>query len=227
MTDEIVGGIVGGVVSAIIIGIGAFVWRITRLIRTYDLRFVKEPKAWPPAPAHSQTYDKHAVTNGGDDVQLYVAVQAQEGATASPLDLRCVTRQWFPRGWRLWRPFVFWWWDNVAVDVMKVLKVKDVDAGVYTHQGEDDKVGGFRINYYERSRPLVRGDYLWFEVHLKAQYGWKGHLEFCAPTPDGRRGYCRRRLVIIPVEALVGPSGHFDPPTSSGPGQPGRPRAGR
>jgi len=46
------------------------------------------------------------------------------------------------------------------------------------------------------NRRLLKGDIMWYRVMILANEEWKGYLEFCGPSGDGRPAYCRHKITL-------------------------------
>ena len=186
------------VVAAVILAGGRKFWdHYLRPNHVYDLRFFPTPSQWPPAPVQGEYRKKSLVIHADIGViSMMAGIQAKEGGSISSVEIRFVNRKCSIAHWRPWCPFALWRWKPVPLEILDVKELQESER-FYTYAPSPNGIGGMRLRYYERPRWLTQGDWLWLSTQVSVSQTWEGYLEFLAPIPDGRRGYCRRPVMFV------------------------------
>jgi hypothetical protein len=204
---------------AILIGIG--IWTYGRYrwgskvssSRMWQLGFDKmdnpENWNWPPAPAIERGEESEIDIELRQQGRTFgalipVRVKARHGVSVSDIDMRFVGKEGCFGVWPPWRDIRLWKWNPLCP--IHIEKVRDAFAERFLDSASDDYpeprdnyVGGIALSYSNPKR-LLAGDSLWLILEITGTQLWTGYLEFMGPTPDGNRGYCRRKITVRPIK---------------------------
>ena len=133
-------------------------------------------------------------------------VKARRGVSVSEIDVRFVIREWHLGLWPPWKGIRLWSWK--PVETVSITKLTDAHADKYFAHYSDDypnerHSGVGKVLRYSNPKVMLAGDSFWLLLDIQTRRSWRGYLEFYGPTPEGVRGYCRRKVVVIVPETPI------------------------
>ena len=194
--------------------IGLFIkWRAdskNTASKMWELGFDTIEGEWPPAPAirrgQQQTLEVNLTGMLGSDKlmrlgYIHSRVKATRGVSVSEIDVRFVNKKRRLKLWPPWESISLWQW--IPEDTISIRKLTDahyerfIDFLSYDDRPIERFSGVGKVFRYPNPKALLAGDSFWLSLEIQGRESWRGYLEFYGPTPEGTRGYSRRKITVL------------------------------